>query len=372
MSRLAGGAEVPAVGSERGDDRRASRAEVDLLRGLVAIPSPTGREEAAASWLVQQLRALGVVAERDAVGNVVGIVEPLDGVAMAGDVYLLGHIDTVEGFWPPGLRGGRLSGRGASDAKGPLAAFVAAAVRARSALRRRVLILAAVGEEGDSGGARHLALSLPRPAYLVVGEPSGADRLVIGYRGRLRCSLEVSRPGVHSSRPEPTAAEDGVALWSAVSEMVRGMNRGRTGFEAIDVHLLSIQTRSDGLQDSVLLGLGFRLPPWTAPGDLLELMARLAPQARLEPGGAEAAVSVGRGGALPAAFSRAILAQGGRPAWQRRLATSDLNVVLPVWGCPAVVYGPGDSELDHTPHESISLDDYSRAIAVLARVLAEL
>ncbi|MHB1526101.1 MAG: M20/M25/M40 family metallo-hydrolase [Candidatus Dormibacteria bacterium] len=372
MTGVAGGTETHQVGGYRADGGGASRAEVELLRGLVAIPSPTGHEETASRWLVQQLQALGLEAGRDAVGNVVGIVEPAAGRATAGDVYLLGHIDTVEGFWPVELLEGRLSGRGASDAKGPLAAFVAAAVRARGSLRRRVLILAAVGEEGDSGGARHLARSLPPPDYLVVGEPSGAGRLVIGYRGRLRCSLELSRPGLHSSRPEPTAAEDGLALWLAVVEMVSGLNRGRSGFEAIDGHLLSIQTSSDGLRDSVRLELGFRLPVWSAPGDLLGRLRALAPQARIEPGGLEAAVSVGRTGALPSAFSRAILAQGGRPVWQRRLATSDLNVVLPVWSCPALVYGPGDSELDHTPQESISLDDYSRAIQVLAQVLAEL
>lgn len=372
MTGVAGGNETHQVGSWRAGGREASRAEVGLLQGLVEIPSPTGQEETAGRWLVQQLQALGLEAGRDAVGNVVGVVEPLNGRATPGDVYLLGHIDTVEGFWPVELREGTLSGRGASDAKGPLAAFVASAVRARSTLRRRVLLLAAVGEEGDSRGARHLAHTLPPPDYLVVGEPSGAGRLVIGYRGRLRCSLELGRPGLHSSRPEPTAAEDGLALWSAVGEMVSELNRGRTGFEAIDAHLLSIQTGSDGLQDSVRLGLGFRLPPWSAPGDLLELVRGLAPQARIEPGGLEAAVSVGRTGALPSAFSRAILAQGGRPVWQRRLATSDLNVVHPIWSCPALVYGPGDSELDHTPRESISLDDYSRAIEVLTQVLAAL
>jgi len=346
--------------------------EVELLRAMVAIPSPTGREREATGWLVQQLRALGVPARRDRAGNVVGIVEPLGGMATAGDVYLLGHIDTVAGFWPVELLGGRLSGRGASDAKGPLAAFVAAALRARSRLRRRVLILAAVGEEGDSRGARHLARSLPPPQYLVVGEPSGAGCLVIGYRGRLRCRLELSRPGQHSSRPEPTAAEDGLALWSAVGEMVRGLNRERSGFDAVDGHLLSIETRSDGLEDSVRLGLGFRLPLWIAPQELLEMVRRLAPQARVEPDGLEAAVSVPRTGALPAAFARAIRAHGARPAWQRRLATSDLNVVLPAWRCPALVYGPGDAELDHTPQESISLGDYARAIEVLAQVLTEL
>jgi [amino group carrier protein]-lysine/ornithine hydrolase len=46
-----------------------------------------------------------------------------------------------------------------------------------------------------------------------------------------------------------------------------------------------------------------------------------------------------------------------------------MNVLAPHWCCPVVAYGPGDSALDHTPHEHISLQEYLRAIDVLTRVL---
>ena len=49
-----------------------------------------------------------------------------------------------------------------------------------------------------------------------------------------------------------------------------------------------------------------------------------------------------------------------------------MNIVGPAWGCPTVAYGPGDSKLDHTPHEQIVLDDYLRAVGVLAGVLHQL
>ena len=35
-----------------------------------------------------------------------------------------------------------------------------------------------------------------------------------------------------------------------------------------------------------------------------------------------------------------------------------MNVVGPVWQCPILAYGPGDSSLDHTPHEQIELPEY--------------
>jgi [amino group carrier protein]-lysine/ornithine hydrolase len=52
--------------------------------------------------------------------------------------------------------------------------------------------------------------------------------------------------------------------------------------------------------------------------------------------------------------------------------TADMNIVAPLWGCPAVAYGPGDSSLDHTPNEKLSLDDYNRSVQVLQQVLREI
>lgn len=46
-----------------------------------------------------------------------------------------------------------------------------------------------------------------------------------------------------------------------------------------------------------------------------------------------------------------------------------MNVVGPIWDCPIVAYGPGDSSLDHTPHEHISLDEYHQAVTILQTVL---
>ena len=49
-----------------------------------------------------------------------------------------------------------------------------------------------------------------------------------------------------------------------------------------------------------------------------------------------------------------------------------MNVVAPQWAVPMLAYGPGDSALDHTPDENLSLQDYQKAVAVLATALARL
>jgi LysW-gamma-L-lysine carboxypeptidase len=54
-----------------------------------------------------------------------------------------------------------------------------------------------------------------------------------------------------------------------------------------------------------------------------------------------------------------------------KTGTSDLNILAPAWGCPAIAYGPGDSSLDHTPDERISIPELERATDVLARALHE-
>jgi LysW-gamma-L-lysine carboxypeptidase len=76
--------------------------------------------------------------------------------------------------------------------------------------------------------------------------------------------------------------------------------------------------------------------------------------------------------ALVRAFLSGIRSQGGTPRFVYKTGTADLNIVAPVWGCPAVVYGPGNSALDHTPDEHISLDEYQKSVGVLVQTLKAL
>src|SRR5688572_22998981 len=106
-------------------------AAITLVHGLVAIPSLSRAESVASEWLVSQMRAAGYErAQVDDAGNAVGELGAADA---ARTIVLLGHIDTVPGNIPvriePTAAGDVLYGRGSVDAKGPLAAFVAAGAR---------------------------------------------------------------------------------------------------------------------------------------------------------------------------------------------------------------------------------------------------
>ncbi|MCH8339823.1 MAG: M20/M25/M40 family metallo-hydrolase, partial [Chloroflexi bacterium] len=86
----------------------------------------------------------------------------------------------------------------------------------------------------------------------------------------------------------------------------------------------------------------------------------------------EQAVVAEKSNSLTRAILAAVRAEGGTPRFVHKSGTSDMNVVAAEWACPIVAYGPGDSSLDHTPHEHINLDGYLRAVRVLRMALQTL
>ena len=103
--------------------------------------------------------------------------------------------------FPSRVEDGRLIGRGACDAKGILAAQVAAAERLRESGERRVGMLFVVGEERGSDGAV-AANTIPNQCrFLINGEPTDS-RLATATRGNLRVRLEARGRAAHSSAPE--------------------------------------------------------------------------------------------------------------------------------------------------------------------------
>ncbi len=165
---------------------------VALTRGLVDIDSTTGREAAAATFLAQYLRDAGFDVVEQPVDNARFNVFATCGATPS--VVLSTHFDCVPPFFPSRIEGGRLYGRGSCDAKGILAAQVAAADRLRRQGETRVGMLFVVGEERGSDGAKR-ANREPAPSrYLINGEPTestqalatkGAIRVIIEAQGRL-------------------------------------------------------------------------------------------------------------------------------------------------------------------------------------------
>jgi LysW-gamma-L-lysine carboxypeptidase len=345
--------------------------EVAFLEKLVAIPSPTGEEDAVAAYLVQQMAALGFEAHRDEAGNAVGTI---GNSAAERQIVLLGHMDTVPGTIPVRLEGGKLHGRGAVDAKGPLATFVLAAARAAESLdTTQVVVVGAVEEEGDARGARYLARSMPPPWSAIIGEPSGWQGITLGYKGVLSLEYQLVQPASHSAGPQPTAAERAVQFWNELTAHARTVNKGETGrFRTLDPALRTLNTFSDGLSDGVAMRIVTRIPPGLQATDLRERLEGWRGEAELFVHADDPPVRSEKNTALVRAMLRAIREADGMPRFKLKTGTSDMNVVGPAWDCPIVAYGPGDASLDHTPEEHIEIEEYLKGIEVLTHALRTL
>ncbi len=372
---------------------------IDLLENCVRIPSLSGREKDCAEFLVHEMQARGFDrAFVDESGSAVGIIG--NGPRQ---IVLLGHIDTVGGDVPVRIEEGKLYGRGTVDAKGPFCAFVLAAEQiakrvskddrrwtmddksASSIVHRpsssdwQLILVGATEEEAASSrGARH-AITQYQPELCVIGEPSGSDGITLGYKGRLLVRAHFEQPTVHTSRPEPTASEKAVNLWNWAKQMSEAYNADKPKmFDQLMPSLREIKSGSDGLREWCDLMIGLRLPVEFGPEQVQAAFEAQFDLMGADEGcelvffGPEVAFKSNRDTVLARAFVDGIRAEKMRPAFKHKSGTADFNIAGPAWNCPIVAYGPGDSDLDHTPHEHVEVAEFERGVRVLTRVLAAL
>jgi acetylornithine deacetylase len=177
---------------------------ITLTRQLVDIESISGNEAVVANYLYGELNRLGYRTLKMPVEgnrfNLYATSEQPD-----PEIVFSTHMDTVPPFIPSSEDASRIYGRGTCDAKGIIAAQVAAAER----LRREgihVGLLFVAGEERDSLGAKianEYAASQPthRVKFLVNGEPT-ENRIALASKGTLRVEVTARGKMAHSAYPE--------------------------------------------------------------------------------------------------------------------------------------------------------------------------
>ena len=349
--------------------------ELDTLIGLVSHYSPSGGEREAVGWLVERMKSLGYgEAFVDGAGNAVGVMGQ-----GPRQIVLLGHVDTVPGEIVV-RREGRpphdvLRGRGSVDAKGPLACFVDAVAHVGVRAGWQLVVIGAVEEERTSEGARFVA-SHYQPELAIIGEPNQWDRVALGYKGSAWAKITIRRGQAHSASGGQTAAEAAVEAWLNIKAYVDTFNADRPKlFDRLLPTLRRIASESNEFEQSATLEVGVRLPVDVAPEDWYEKIGEILRHLHLTIEGAPFPIPAWQGEKntpVVRAFLSSIRSQGGEPRFVYKTGTADSNIVVPVWRCPAVVYGPGDSALDHTPQEHIQLDEYRKAVTVLTYVLHKL
>jgi LysW-gamma-L-lysine carboxypeptidase len=349
--------------------------DLETLSGLVARYSPSGQEQGAVAWLVERMQALGFDHTFiDPAGNAVGVIG--DGPRQ---LVLLGHIDTVPGEISLRICDGWLHGRGAVDAKGPLAAFVDAAAGARRCPEWQLVVIGAVEEERDSQGARYVADHY-HPEYAIIGEPNGWSRVGLGYKGSAWATLTVRRSQAHPAGYQESACEAAISAWQAIQTHVNDKNHDRSRlFDQVLTSLREMQSGGDGFEEWATLQVMTRLPLDLSPTEWYAQLKRIVgPEIHMEPKGfAIPAYQCAKNTQVVRAFLTSIREEGASPGFVLKTGTADLNIVGPAWEeyahfRGAVVYGPGDSNLDHTPEERIEIDEYLRAIRVLGGAIERL
>lgn len=342
------------------------QSKVETLIGLVSQYSPSGQERGAVEWLVARMKSLGYDhAYRDEAGNAVGVMGP-----GPKQVVLLGHIDTVPGKIKVERDNTSLYGRGSVDAKGPLACFVDAVTQVGTVDKWQFVVIGAVDEECNSEGARYVATQY-QPDFAIIGEPNRWDRVALGYKGSAWANVIVRRGQAHTASGEQTAAEAGVDIWLKIKSYVDSFNADKQKvFDKLLLTLRGMDSGSNDFEQWARLKVGVRLPVQISPDDWYGKLSEVAEDAKVERTGfAIPAWGCKKNTQLVRAFLRAIRSLGGEPRFVYKTGTADLNIVAPVWECPSLVYGPGDSALDHTPNEHIELEEYKKAVDVLSGAL---
>jgi acetylornithine deacetylase len=332
---------------------------VTLTRQLVDIESISGNEAAVGNYLYGELRRLGYRTIRMPVEgtrfNLYAVPEESAETGASVSVNLSTHMDTVPPFISSSEDSERIYGRGSCDAKGIIAAQIAAAERLRKQ-GQYVGLLFVAGEERDSLGAQvaneYVASGKlgSAPKFLINGEPTD-NRIALASKGTLRAELTARGRMAHSAYPELGE--------SAIDKLIAALGRLRT-MPLPDNPEVGPCTLNIGLIEG---GRAPNVIPDYAHADLLYRLVGPSDQLRrdiLAAAGDKVEVTF----PLELPFLR-LRTVDGLPTMIAAF-TTDIPK-LTQWGEP-VLFGPGSIHVAHTDGEFISKRELAEATELYCRI----
>jgi acetylornithine deacetylase len=332
---------------------------LDLTRRLVDIESVTYNEGAVGAYLEALLRERGFMVERTPVpqppksrytGDRFNVYA---GDGETPDVVLSTHMDTVPPFIPSSEDDLYLYGRGSCDAKGIIAAQVAAAERLREA-GVAVGLLFVAGEERDSAGARMANLHPKGNRFLINGEPTD-NRLALASKGVLRAEVQAHGTMAHSAYPELGE--------SAVHKLVLALER------LLHLELPSVE---DVGPSTLNIGVieGGRAPNVIADAAAAQVLVRLVGPSEETRAAMELAVA----GLAEVEFTLEIPFIRMRKVEGLETMVAAFTTDIPAlsnWGEPLLL-GPGSIHVAHTPFEKIAKQELLAAVDLYFEVARRL
>ncbi|HJX00870.1 MAG TPA: M20/M25/M40 family metallo-hydrolase [Terriglobales bacterium] len=324
---------------------------VRLTRELIDIESITGNEAEIGDCLYGTLSKLGYRTEKMPVEGDRHNVYATTGEAP--DLVFSTHMDTVPPFIASSEDADNIYGRGSCDAKGIIAAQIAAAERLRSR-NAKIALLFLVGEERDSQGAKMANHHPPGSRFLINGEPT-ENKIGRASKGTLRVQLTAHGRMAHSAYPHLGE--------SAIEKLIEALHRllnmplpdnPEIGPTTVNVGLIEGGRAPNVIPDFARAQLLYRLV-----GSTDELRKNI--QATVEDlATPEFALEI------PYVKLRTI---EGIPEMVAAF-TTDIPA-LTKWGEP-VLLGPGSIHVAHTDREFLAKRDLSDAIDLYVRVAEKL
>lgn len=361
---------------------------LDLAKRLIQMDTcnPPGNERRSAQLLADVLRAAGFEIRfhhlDEARASIVAFKPgTLGGPALA----FTGHLDTVpigDEPWsvPPfgaEEKDGRLYGRGASDMKAAVAAFVVAAINSVevSEPHRDILIVITAGEERGCEGVRAMldtGFTIPPVGGWVVTEPT-ANKVALGHKGALFAYMQFAGKSAHSSRPELGDNAIYKACRAALNLEILGFDdrHAHLGAATVNVGLIEGGHAANAVPSSARLHVDVRTLPGMVHGAVLEKLVLTC--------GGDAVPDVIYD--LPpvwtpeshefVALCRQACEQEGVDPGASHGATffTDAALLTRISPAPVVILGPGQPEQAHVKDEWCGVSDIIDSVRIYSRLI---
>jgi acetylornithine deacetylase len=326
---------------------------IGLTRQLIDIESITGREAAGGEFLAQYLEEVGYTVERMPVaeGRFNVCATPPRNSSPA--LFFSTHIDTVPPFIPSREDASNIYGRGSCDAKGIIAAQIAAAARLREAGIECGLLFV-VGEERDSLGAAVANDHGRGSKFLVNGEPTD-NRLAVASKGALRVEVTAHGKMAHSAYPE--LGESAIEKLLDALQALRAMefpNNPEIGPSTMNIGIIEGGRATNVIPDFAKAQMLFRQ---VGPSEVLRERIKAA---------------VGERAQVDFVLDIPYMRFRTLPGFQTMTAsfTTDIPKLMN-WGEPLLL-GPGSIHVAHTDREFVSKKELAEAVELYVRIAKEL
>ena len=325
---------------------------IKLTRRLVDIESITGNEGAVGAELYEELVRLGYTTHKMPVAHErFNVVATLDDVPP--QIVFSTHMDTVPPFIPSSEDSDNIYGRGSCDAKGIIAAQIAACQRLRKE-RAAVGMLFLVGEERDAIGAKMANQNSLPSRFLINGEPT-ENKIAVASKGSLRVLLTARGRMAHSAYPE--LGESAIEKLLTALERLRAIelpHNPEVGPCTLNIGIIEGGRAINVIPDQARAELFYRL---VGPSEALR--AQIVQQVE---------------GLAEAEFAPETLFMKLRtvPGIETMVARFTTDIPwLSNWGTPVLI-GPGSIHVAHTEREFISKKQLHEAVDLYCSIARKL